>query len=103
MNNAIDICASDLKIVQNILRNTLAKNAKVWVFGSRVKGTVRRASDLDIAIDVERKLKNKEKSELFHAFEESDLPYKVDIVDLQNVDEGFKKIIDQQKVILNFE
>jgi len=102
LNSTIDIRASDLKILQDILRNILPKNAKVWVFGSRVKGTVRRASDLDIAIDVERKLKNKEKSELFHAFEESDLPYKVDVVDLQNIDENFKKIIDQQKVILNF-
>ncbi len=62
--------------MRDILKNILPKNAKVWVFGSRVKGTVRKASDL---------------------------PYKVDVVDLQSIDENFKKIINQQKVILKLD
>ncbi len=34
------------------------------------------------------------------AFEESDLPYKVDLVDLQSVSEPFKAIIERDKVPL---
>ncbi len=100
MNNSIDIRPSDLNIVQSILQRTLTKDAKVWVFGSRAKGTATRSSDLDLAIDSGRALDREESSALFHAFEESDLPYKVDVVDLYAVNKTFKIIIEQQRIAL---
>lgn len=80
MNKSIDISATDLQIVQSILKNILPENTKVWVFGSRAKGTTRRSSDLDLAIEAKSPLTKKESSQLFHAFKASDLCYKVDIV-----------------------
>jgi predicted nucleotidyltransferase len=92
--------SSDLLIVQLILQNILPKNSKVWVFGSRAKGTTKRSSDLDLAIDAGRVLLKAESSALFHAFEESDLPYKVDVADLYTVNETLKMIIDKEKISL---
>ncbi len=93
----VQIQEHHLKMIQNILKNSLFPGSKVWVFGSRARGTARRASDLDLAIDANRALDKKENAELFHAFEESDLPYKVDVVDLYVVNDNLKKIIDQEK------
>ena len=100
MNKSIDIRSVDLKIVQTILNNTLDKNARVYVFGSRALGTTKRASDLDLAIDLGRALDRKENTQLVLAFEDSDLPYKVDIIDLHSVEESFKKIIEKDQVPL---
>ncbi len=93
----IEISSRDHVIVEKILHSILSDEARVFVFGSRSFGTVKRSSDLDLAIDAGRKLTREEQQKLFDEFEESDLPYKVDIVDLNNVSESFKKIIDSTK------
>ena len=59
------------------------------------------ASDLDLAIDIGRPLIKKERMQLFNAFEGSDLPYTVDVVDLFTVNENLKKIIEEEKKPLN--
>lgn len=100
MNKSIDIRPVDLKIVQTILSNSLPKTARVYVFGSRALGTTKRSSDLDLAIDLGRVLDRKETTQLVLAFEDSDLPYKVDIIDLHSVDASFKQIIEKDQVAL---
>ena len=73
-----------------LLRAHLPSAAAVWVFGSRATGRARRYSDLDLAIDAGRRLTIDETATLREAFEESDLPYRVDIVDWNTVNEGFR-------------
>jgi predicted nucleotidyltransferase len=53
----------------------------VWAFGSRVQGSTKAFSDLDLVILGEQPLPLATMAELAQAFIESDLPYKVDIVD----------------------
>ena len=96
----IDIRPCDLKIVQQILRNTLPVNAKVWVFGSRATWKTKKSSDLDLAIDAGRPLTREENSTLEEIFDESDLPYKVDMVDMHIVSDTFKTIIERDMVEL---
>lgn len=99
--NQLDIRPQDLTIVTNILNKHLPANTTVWVFGSRAKGTARPFSDLDLAIDIDHHpLPLKLLTTLLDEFEESDLPYKVDIVDLNTIDEEFKKIINAQRKLL---
>lgn len=93
MTPKIDIRPEDHKIVLIILRAYLPATASVFVFGSRAVGKTKRASDLDLAIDVGGPLSQIQSSNLAQAFEESDLPYKVDIVDLCQVTETFKNLI----------
>ncbi len=100
MSQPIDIRPEHLATVQKILGDILPRDTKVWVFGSRAKWTTKKSSDLDIAIDAGRTLTRKEESLLTDLFEESDLPYKVDMVDIKSVSESFKRIIENDKVNL---
>jgi predicted nucleotidyltransferase len=90
----IDISENELKIVLDIIAN-LAPDCEVRVFGSRVKGNAKKYSDIDLAIVGTKKLGLKRLDELKEAFDESDLPYRVDVLDYHAVNENFKKNIDK--------
>ena len=72
----------------------------VWVFGSRAIWTTKKSSDLDLAVDAGLMLSRKENRALSDAFDESSLPYKVDVVDMHNVSSTFKGIIEQDMLEL---
>jgi len=57
-------------------------NVKVYLFGSRARGDFRKYSDIDIAVESDNDLRDKI-IELKEILEESNLIYKVDIVDLK--------------------
>ena len=60
----------------------------VWAFGSRATGKyLGRFSDLDLA--VEKRLPGGVRASLMEALDESDLPIKVDFVELDKVDAAF--------------
>ena len=96
----VDIRADHLEIVQDILRSQLPAGVKVWVFGSRANWTTKDSSDLDLAVEGAASLDHGVMVGLEIAFEESDLPYTVDVVDLKDVSPEFKNIVDSQKVPL---
>jgi type I restriction enzyme S subunit len=102
MTTPVDVRPADLETVRRILRSVLSADARVWVFGSRAKATARRASDLDLAIDAGRPLTMEENAALNHAFDESDLPYTVDVVDWAMTSEAFRRIIARDRVELGF-
>lgn len=89
----INIQPDDLQIVKEILKKVLNQDVKVWVFGSRATGKPKPFSDLDLAFDFGRPISLEELANLKFAFEESTLPFSVDLVDLHAVDTSFKKII----------
>ena len=79
--------ARDVALVKVILAELLPGIA-VWAFGSRANGRhVWRFSDLDLAIDGQ--LSWHQRGALSQAFDESDLPMKVDVVELPMVDPEF--------------
>ena len=90
MTAALDIRPEHLAIVCDILRAHLPSGVRAFVFGSRAAGTARRYSDLDVALAWERPLGLDAIAALTEALSESELPYKVDIVDLSTVDRGFR-------------
>ena len=96
----VDIRPDHLAIVQEILRVHLPAGFKVWVFGSRANWTTKDASDLDLAVEGPAKLGHKEMIRLEVAFEESDLPYTVDVVDLKAVSSNFRQIVEDQRLSL---
>lgn len=75
-------------------------NRTVWAFGSRVTGTARRFSDLDLAIIGEEPLASTVLGDLKDAFSESDLPWRVDVVDWGTTSEGFREIISEAFVVV---
>src|SRR3954454_6215536 len=61
-------------------------DAAVWLFGSCARGEARQHSDIDIAILPRDNLPSGFFAELAADFEESPIPYDVDLVDLRSAD-----------------
>ena len=85
------------------IRRILAARApglEVRAFGSRAKGRPKPYSDLDLAVvgiedrgpDALRLLRE--------AFEESELPFRVDVVDWMSVSEGFRRAIADDCLVI---
>jgi nucleotidyltransferase substrate binding protein (TIGR01987 family) len=96
----IDLTPAHLRLVRDILAAHLPPGARVWVFGSRASGRARRYSDLDLAIDAGRPLGFGETEVLREAFDDSDLPCKVDVVDWQELGERFRASIADERIAL---
>ncbi len=96
----VNITPGQLRIVQTVLREVLAPGSKVWVYGSRAKGGVHRASDLDLAIDSGKKLDLAALAKITDAFSEALLPFKADILDLHTTSPEFRAQIDAHKIPL---
>ncbi|MDR3071776.1 MAG: nucleotidyltransferase domain-containing protein [Endomicrobium sp.] len=94
-NKIINLEQEYLDMVKNILSLALKdKNVKVYVFGSRVKGSVEKASDIDLALDANGiSLDYFFIANIKYRFQESGIPYSVDIVDLNKISNDFRKCI----------
>lgn len=95
----IDVQPLHWQIVHDILQKHVPQY-EVWAFGSRAKGSAKPYSDLDLAIITDKPLDLSVSADLSDAFSESDLPWKVDVVDWATTNESFRKIIRADKVVL---
>ncbi len=89
---------SEAAIVRTILRRHLAPQFKVYAFGSRAGGRVKPWSDLDLSIEGPQSVSIATMGALAHDFDESQLAWKVDLVDRTTVSEAFGRIIDAGKI-----
>jgi predicted nucleotidyltransferase len=89
----IHVSDEEMKIILDILK-VHAKDCKVLVFGSRLKRTHKPFSDLDLAFICKEDLTLKKILKLEYKFSESNLPYRVDVVNYNRASKEFKKIID---------
>jgi type I restriction enzyme S subunit len=67
-----------------IVRAVLARHVpgrEVWAFGSRARRTARRHSDLDLAVIAVAPIPNAVLAAMAEDFSNSDLPWKVDVLD----------------------
>ena len=85
-------------IVLRIL-NELVPTSEVRVFGSRADGAAKPYSDLDLVVMTTQPL-GPVLADLTSAFSESDLPYKVDVIDWAATQPHFQQIIQGQSVPL---
>ena len=95
----VDLRPDHWAIVRNALRRYVP-DREVLVFGSRATCTAKEYSDLDLAIMGEEPLSLRVVSALEEALGESDLPFKVNIVDWARIDEGFRRIIRGHGVVV---
>lgn len=100
LTSPIDIAPDHMKTVCRILQKHLQSNVNVWVFGSRAKWTTHDGSDLDLAVEGDQSIDHDTMANLSIEFDDSDLPYAVDVIDLKTVSSKFKKIINEQKIPL---
>ncbi|MCL1991028.1 MAG: nucleotidyltransferase domain-containing protein [Defluviitaleaceae bacterium] len=92
----------EMKEVLAILKQHF-KNGHVLAFGSRFKGTHKKFSDLDLAFVKHdgNHLTISEWGALKEAFEESELSFRVDVIDYWGSSENFRSIIDKSCVKLH--
>lgn len=74
-------------------------DATVWAFGSRVKGSNRASSDLDLAILCDKPTAQKQLPKLNEVFIESDIPFKVQLLDFNRLPANIQENIKQKYVI----
>lgn len=85
------------KFVIDTIHHYLPK-AVIFAFGSRIRGTALKYSDLDLAVLDEKPIDLLTLSTVREVFSNSNLPMRIDIVDLNTVSEEFKKIIETTSV-----
>jgi type I restriction enzyme S subunit len=95
----IDISPRDLDIVCRILRKHVP-DCEVWAFGSRAQRTAKTWSDLDLAVITDTPLPLEVRGALAEDFTESDLPFRVDVVDWATTEESFRRVVEQAKVVV---
>ena len=62
--------------------------------GSRIHGTAKPWSDLDLAIKANSSLDWKLLEEIKEAFQESELPFRVDVLDWNDITDAFRRAIE---------
>jgi uncharacterized protein len=92
----IYLTAEQRHIVENILR---PYEYTFYAFGSRVSGKHRPLSDLDLCYKQE--IPAETLAEIRAAFTESNLPFKVDLVDYQASSPSFRAIIDRTSEVFD--
>jgi predicted nucleotidyltransferase len=91
----------DEKIKQKIIAviSALIPDAKIYLFGSRARGTNADRADIDIALDAGTQLPISDVDEVKSMLRESNIMYKIDVVDLYQVSDLMKQEILRERVI----
>ena len=97
MSIALSLMPEHERIVRAILARHLPHGTRVFVFGSRAGVSSKEFSDLDLSLEASSPLPLTTLARLAEAFDESPLPWKVDLVDRATVSEAFGGIIDAEK------
>ncbi len=88
-------------IVLTILQQHLPQGVHAFLFGSRVDGSAKKTSDLDILVKGGSEIDLRTMALLRDAFEESDLPFNVDLLDFHaltekmyaNIKDGLVRVV----------
>jgi predicted nucleotidyltransferase len=95
----IDIEEEYLNELRRIFREHVPE-CEVRVFGSRVSGSARRFSDVDLLLVGPEKLDWRRIESLKDALSASDLPMIVDVIDWHAISEDFKNAIQDKTELL---
>lgn len=96
MTHTIDSETKD-KIIRII--TALIPQAKIYLFGSRARGSASKWSDIDIALDAGKTIPLTAIDEIISIFQATNIPYKIEVVDLQQVNEDMKKAIEKEGIL----
>jgi uncharacterized protein len=91
----ISLSRDQIHIVRTIVLASLP-DAEIYIFGSRTDGTAKKHSDLDLVLKGHGKIDQKTLNSLILAFSESNLPFRVDVLDWHASNQEFRKLIEPQ-------
>jgi predicted nucleotidyltransferase len=85
------------KILLEIIHRQLP-TCKVYLFGSRARGTHQPGADIDLALDMGKPIDFNIIASLLGEIEESNVPLMVDLVDLYTASDAFKKEVNREGI-----
>jgi|SRR5665213_3060299 len=94
----IDVGEKELKNIRELLKKYLP-DTLVWAYGSRVKFTATKISDLDLVAFI-TEVQQGNLSDLQEAFDESNLPFRVDVLNWNKIPDKFKENIQKEYVVV---
>ena len=97
--NALALSESQVLLVRRLL-DAVLPGAQVAVFGSRATGRARPFSDLDLLLLDPPRLTWAQRADLRDAFDASDLPFSVDIVEAAGLAEGMARRVRDEALPL---
>ncbi|HSC25025.1 MAG TPA: nucleotidyltransferase domain-containing protein [Candidatus Babeliales bacterium] len=81
------------------LLTVLFPTSKIYLFGSRARGTHTERSDIDIAIDIGRKLEIDEWAIADGVLAGLNIPQKIDVIDVWRASESMKQQILKDGIV----
>lgn len=87
------VTEKEYSIIKDILKDY---NGKFYAYGSRVRGDFSELSDLDILVKADKKII----PELTEKFDNSYLPYIVNLTDYYSIDEKFYNLIKNDLTLI---
>lgn len=95
----IDVPLEQMKLLKELIAQQLP-DAEIWAFGSRMDGTAKPYSDLDLVIVLDEKMPFDRYLRVRNAFDESELSFRVDVMDFHRLNPSFQKHIQDRHVVL---
>lgn len=96
----IDVPLEQMQILNELIAQQLP-DAEIWVFGSRMEGKAKPYSDLDLVIVLDKKMPFERYLSVRNAFDESELSFRVDVMDYHRLNPTFQKRIQDSHVVLS--
>ena len=81
------------------LLSVLFPTATIYLFGSRARGDHTDRSDIDIAIDVGRKMDFREVAKARGVLEGLNTPQMIDVVDIHSISDEMKRFIYTEGIV----
>jgi len=95
----IDLPSENLTLLKQLITEYLSE-CEIRVFGSRIHGTAKPYSDIDIALKCSSPIDRRTMSRLKEALQESTLPIRVDVLDWESISEEFRGVIEKGYEVL---
>lgn len=94
----IGLTDDEKETVLSIIKRHIPADTEVFFFGSRVDNTANPASDLDVLLKNEDPIALSTMSQIKEELEQSDLPFKVDLIDYHQFTKKMLKNISRSLV-----
>ena len=97
----LGLSPADWQLIQKLAIVPIKQaGCQVWAFGSRVKGTHKKFSDLDLCFERSTALRPGFLSDLRESLENSSLPVKIDLVDWSDMAVEYRDEIFSHRILL---
>lgn len=101
MNVSINVSEETMRFLKSVASRYLNDQVRLFVFGSRVNGRNRKYSDIDLGLISETEISPLLRLNLEEEFDNSNIPFRVDVVDFSKVTDNFKEVALKDVYYLN--